>query len=76
MGLKNLREAGDRDLLIAEWIDYANSADERHFWACEALAEVIDEDPRLRGQLFWNSSIVPRLGPHSTSRRLARLRIS
>jgi hypothetical protein len=43
----NLRDAGDRDRLIAQWIKYTDSAEKHLFWAYETLAAVIDEDPSL-----------------------------
>jgi hypothetical protein len=41
------REPNDRDLLISEWPRYAESGKEDGFWAYEALADLIDEDPAL-----------------------------
>ena len=43
----NPREPSDRDLLISEWLRYAESGKEDGFWAYEALADLIDEDPAL-----------------------------
>ncbi|MFI5460228.1 MAG: DUF6869 domain-containing protein [Isosphaerales bacterium] len=43
----NLCDPGDRDLLVSEWLSYAESGDEDFFWADEALACLIDEDPSL-----------------------------
>ena len=43
----NLRDPGDRDLLIVEWIKHAESADNERFWAYEAVARLIDEEPSL-----------------------------
>ena len=43
----NLRDPGDRDLLIVEWIKLAESADQERFWAYETLADLIHEEPTL-----------------------------
>jgi hypothetical protein len=41
----HVREPGDRETLISAWIEYARSSEEGLFWACETLAELIDDDP-------------------------------
>jgi hypothetical protein len=43
----NLRDPGDRDRLTSEWLSYVESGDKDRFWAYEALADLIDEDPAL-----------------------------
>jgi hypothetical protein len=43
----NPREPNDQDLLISEWLRYAESGKEDGSWAYEVLADLIDEDPAL-----------------------------
>ena len=43
----NPREPDDRDLVISEWLRYAESGKEDGSWAYDALADLIDEDPAL-----------------------------
>jgi hypothetical protein len=41
------RDPKDRDLLISEWLRYAESGKADDSWAYDALADLIDEDPAL-----------------------------
>jgi len=43
----DVREAGDRDALIAAWVRYAQSDDQALFWAYDALADLIHHEPSL-----------------------------
>ena len=72
----NLREPGDRDLLIVEWIKHAEAVDQDCFWAKEAVADLIDEDPTLAWTIILELIHRPRPGPRSTSRPLALLKTS
>jgi hypothetical protein len=48
----NPREPNDRDLLISEWLRYAELGNEDGFWAYDALADLIDEDPVLAWEMI------------------------
>jgi Family of unknown function (DUF6869) len=41
------RDPNDRDLLISEWLRYAESGKADGSWAYDALAVLIDKDPAL-----------------------------
>jgi hypothetical protein len=43
----NLHDPGDRNLLVHDWLSYAESGDKDIFWAYDALAILIDDDPSL-----------------------------
>ena len=43
----NLRDPNDRDLLISEWLRYAESGKADGSWADDALTRLLDEDPAL-----------------------------
>jgi hypothetical protein len=40
-------EPGDRERLTSDWLNDVVSQNEDLFWAYEAMADLIDEDPRL-----------------------------
>jgi hypothetical protein len=43
----NLRDLGDRDRLVSEWLSYAESDLKQFPPACEALDDLVDDDPFL-----------------------------
>jgi Family of unknown function (DUF6869) len=43
----DVRDPADRDVLISEWLHYAESGDKSLFWAYDAVADLIDDDPCL-----------------------------
>jgi hypothetical protein len=43
----NARDPNDRDLLISEWLRYAESGKADGSWAYDTLADLIDADPAL-----------------------------
>jgi hypothetical protein len=48
----NLREPNDRDLLISEWLRYAELGKKDVYWAYDALADLIDRDPVLGWEMI------------------------